>query len=183
MIQDKVSRLFQERGIATFAEAGKFVANLKYGRNANKEDLTTLFSDNCGTCSTKHALLKLWAEEQGRQDIKLMLGIFRMNAQNTPKAGKILTKYNLPYLPEAHNYLKCHEIRLDFTLPEEKALQFENDLLEEIEIEVFQITAFKVQYHKDFLQKWLLENPTIIFDLETIWKIREECIEALSNPT
>ena len=183
MIQDKVSQLFQERGITTFAEAGKFVAQLNYGRNANKEDVTTLFSDNCGTCSTKHALLKLFAEEQGRQDIQLMLGIFRMNAQNAPKVGKVLSKYNLSYLPEAHNYLKCYGIRLDFTLPEEKALQFENDLLEEIEIEVTQITHFKVNYHKAFLQKWLLENPIITFDLETIWKIREECISALSNPT
>lgn len=179
--EGEISCLFWERGITTFSEAGKFVASLKYGRNGNKEDVKTLFSDNCGTCSTKHTLLKRLAEEQGKQDIKLMLGIFCMDKENTPKVAEVLKKYNLPYLPEAHNYLKYKNKRLDFTLPKEKSLDFEESLLEEIEINTAQITTFKIQYHQNTLKNWLESNEHLPYNLPQIWRIREECINALAG--
>lgn len=177
----KISALFLAKGIHTFEEACAFVRQLRYGRNSDKEDITTLFSDNCGTCSTKHALLKQLADEQQKTAFRLMLGIFRMNEQNAPRVGKTLYKYNLPYLPEAHNYLKYHNHVIDCTLPAEKALAFESELITEIEIKPTQITHFKVSYHKAFLQTWLLHRPELAFGLEDVWNIREECIEALSN--
>jgi hypothetical protein len=177
----EISRLFLERGITTFVEAGEFVARLQYGRNSHKEDIKTLFSDNCGTCSTKHALLKRLADEQGRQDIKLIMGIFCMDKENTPKVAEVLKKYKLPYLLEAHNYLKYNDIRLDFTLPKEKALDFENSLLEEIEIEPTQITTFKIEYHQKALAHWLACNDHFPYTLAQLWQIREECIQALST--
>jgi hypothetical protein len=59
-----ISNLFLDKGIKDFIEAGQFISRIKYGRNKNKTELTTVFNDNCGTCGTKHALLKLLLDEQ-----------------------------------------------------------------------------------------------------------------------
>jgi hypothetical protein len=54
-------------------------------------------------------------------------------------------------------------------------------LAEEIEINPNQITDFKVQYHQEFLKKYLLQHSEIQYPLEKFWKIREECIFALQS--
>lgn len=178
---DEISNQFLKKGILTFHPAANFIANLAYGRNANKEDLKSIFEDNCGTCSTKHALLKMLADENGFNEIKLFLGLFKMNAVNTPGISQTLKKNKLEYIPEAHNYLKFESQIYDFTRPNSKASDFENDLIFEIEIAPTQISNYKVQLHREYLQNWLGTNPKIEFDLEGIWKIREECIQDLSN--
>ncbi len=172
-----------ENTIFTFSDAITFVKQLPYKRNPNKNDLTTLFSDNCGTCSTKHALLKqLIDENQANTDfseIKLMLGIFKMNAKNTPQIAEILSKNNLDYIPEAHNYLKFKDKNFDFTKSSSKPTNFEFDLLEELEISPHQITEFKVNYHKNYLTNWLqnIENKYLNIDFNALWIIREQCIQ------
>ena len=51
------------------------------------------------------------------------------------------------------------------------------------EIESNQITDFKVNYHKQILQKWLSENPQIKLSFNELWTIREQCIEDLAKWT
>ena len=176
----EISQLFRQNNCFDFLSASKFVRNLLYQRNLNKDNLSTVFTDNCGTCSTKHALLKKLAEENNQPDFKLILGIFRMNGENTPKIKSVLHNYNLEYIPEAHNYLKFKNHILDFTRKNSSENDFINDLLEEIEIEFHQINQFKIEFHRNYLKNWLGENPQIPFSLEELWKIREECIKALS---
>ena len=89
-----ISREFLNGNILSFQDAAILVKELRYKRNKNKEDLLAVFSDNCGTCSTKHALLKKLADENGCNKIKLILGIFKMNAENTPSVKKTLEKYH-----------------------------------------------------------------------------------------
>ena len=91
----EISDFFIARKIIDFVGASNFIKQLPYGRNNNKNDLTSLFFDNCGTCSTKHALLKSLAIEQFQDDVKLNLGIFKMNGQNTPAIRQTLMKHNL----------------------------------------------------------------------------------------
>ena len=177
----EISTEFLKRNIHTFSEATEFINNLNYGRNENKNDLKTIFTDNCGTCSTKHSILKKLAEENNKSEIKLILGIFKMNANNTSEIKETLKKNNLEYIPEAHNYLKYVNEIYDFTKIGSKPSDFENDLLEEIEILPNQITTFKVEYHKKFLQNWLNENNNIELNLNELWKIREECIQNLTT--
>jgi hypothetical protein len=81
----EISQLFKQNHCFDFNSASEFIRNLPYRRNLNKDNLATVFTDNCGTCSTKHALLKKLAEENQQSDFKLILGIFRMNGENTPK--------------------------------------------------------------------------------------------------
>ncbi len=177
----EISNAFLTKNIFTFSDATRFVANLDYGRNENKNDLKTVFADNCGTCSTKHALLKKLADENGRPKIKLVLGIFKMHSENTPEISQTLQKNKLDYIPEAHNYLKFENEIFDFTKSGSKASDFENDLILEVEMLPNQISAYKVQLHKNYLKTWLNENVNIKLDLEEIWKIREQCIEDLSQ--
>lgn len=177
----KISEVFLKNGILTFCQATTFIQNLSYGRNSNKNDLTTLFTDNCGTCSTKHAILKLLADENNFANITLICGLFRMNGRNTPEISYTLNKYGLDFIPEAHNYLKYKNQILDYTKPGANAIDFVDDLIEEIEIYPHQITDYKVNYHKNYLVNWLENNNHIKLSLNDIWEIRELCIQDLAN--
>lgn len=177
-----ISIEFLKLNINCFVQACNFIQNLTYHRNTNKNDLLTLFTDNCGTCSTKHAILKSLADENNFLDLKLMIGIFKMNSSNVPKITSTLAKYDLEYIPEAHCYLKYKNTVYDFTKQNSKPSDFLNDLLDEIEISPKQIIDFKVNYHKEFLIQWLGQNQNINLTINEIWNIREECIYALSEP-
>lgn len=175
-----VSKLFTDRHIVNFADACTFIKNLPYGRNANKNDLTTIFADNCGTCSTKHALLKQLAIENNADFVCLKLALFNMNGDNTPEIAQTLDQYGLQYIPEAHNYLTVNGQFVDCTKQNSPQDKIMANLYNEIEIEPKQITGFKVSYHQTFLKDWLLNNPDITFDLAELWSIREKCIADLS---
>lgn len=156
------------------------VKKIPYGRNANRYDFSLILSENKGTCSSKHAFLKDFADKNNIQNVKLYIGIFKMNQINTPKLGDLLSKNNIEYIPEAHCYLKINQIPVDVTMVESFYNKIELDIIEEIEIIPIQVSDFKVAYHKNFLKKWITEiNQNIT--LEEIWKIREQCIEKLSN--
>ncbi len=176
----EISRLFLENNCNTFSEASNFIKHLTYKRNANKNNISCVFTDKCGTCSTKHATLKQLAIEQ-HQPIKLMLGIFKMNKINTPSIDNILLANHLAYLPEAHNYLRTDSAIIDCTKQNWSATNFENDLLEAIEIQPKQITDFKVSYHQQFIKKWLQTQPQIKLTETEIWQIRGQCIQVFGG--
>lgn len=175
-----ISRKFTDLGIQNFEGACTFVKNLPYRRNEEKEYIFCVLEDRGGTCSTKHALLQRIATEINI-DSRLMLGIFKMNATNTPKISAVLQKYHLKEMPEAHNYLKINDQIRDFTNTDSSPQNFIPDLLQEIEIQPDQITDFKIDYHQKFLEKYLRRNPQINYSLSAFWKIREECIAALQH--
>ncbi len=182
----EISQLFKQNNCFDFYSASEFIRNLHYRRNLNKDNIATVFIDECGTCSTKHAVLKLLAEENNQSDFKLILGIFKMNGNNTPKIKSVLETLREPqsdkleYIPEAHNYLKFKNQILDFTKKNSSENDFINDLLEEIEIQPHQINQFKIEFHKNYLKKWLSEHREIPYSLDELWNIRELCIQALS---
>jgi hypothetical protein len=175
----KISNEFRKKNIFTFRQAAGFIRNLPYGRNANKSDLVTLFMDNCGTCGTKHGVLQLLAGENKFNGFKLTIGLFKMNAKNTPEVATTLKLNHLEYIPEAHCYLKWNGLILDYTKSHSKPSDFIDDLIEELEILPDQITDYKVNYHRSYLGKWLAENQ-IQLTLDEIWAIREQCIRDLA---
>lgn len=177
----QISKEFIDRNILTFQQASLFVRHLAYGRNTDKNNLASVFTDNCGTCSTKHALLKRLAEENNFEAIKLIVGLFKMNGSNTPAISETLQKNQLEYIPEAHCYLKFEDQIIDLTKVNSKPTDFLDDLIEEIEISPEQITDYKVNYHKSYLSIWLDKNEQINLSLQEIWKIREQCIQDLSH--
>ncbi len=164
--------------IMNFQETINFVKQIPYGRNANREDFSLVISENKGTCSSKHAYLKDFANKNNIPNVQLIIGIYKMNEQNT-KIGTILSDNNLEYLPEAHCYLKIDGQTIDVTSKDADFDKIKDDLLEEIEIQPYQVGDFKVNYHQNFIKKWLLETNTK-FSFDEVWEIREKCINSLS---
>lgn len=156
------------------------VKHIPYGRNSNRHDFSLVVSENKGTCSSKHAFLKDFANNNNIPNVKLYIGIFKMNEENTSKINPLLSQNEIDFIPEAHCYLRVDGIPLDITSSESFYNKIENDILEEIEIEPIQVAEYKVNYHKEFLKKWIIEtNQTKTFD--EIWAIRENCIQKLSK--
>ena len=172
-----VSTEFLSVNIFKFHDACRFIAQLPYGRNIDKSNLLTVFTDQCGTCSTKHALLKSLADENGFENLKLIAGIFKMNADNTPQVRPVLEEYQLNYIPEAHCYLRYNDMILDYTKTDSDPATFKDEILVETVITPDQITTFKVDYHRNYQKGWLNHNPHIHYTLDEIWAIREKCIE------
>ncbi|TAF09498.1 MAG: hypothetical protein EAZ75_08195 [Flavobacteriia bacterium] len=155
------------------------VKNIPYGRNANRYDFSLVLSENKGTCSSKHAFLKDFADKNEIENVKLYIGIFKMNETNTPKLGDLLSNNKIKYIPEAHCYLKINQVPVDVTTVDSFYDKIKQDIVEEIEITPNQVSDFKVTYHQAFLKNWIKEtNQNNTF--EEIWEIREQCIEKLS---
>jgi hypothetical protein len=177
----KISREFVNSNLTTFKESIAYIHALPYGRNSNKYDLTTVFSDQCGTCSTKHAVLKQLADENGFEGLHLVIGIFKMDEVFSGAIKDTLGKHKLKYIPEAHNYLKYKGKVFDFTKLGVDSGGPGDRIIEEIEIIPEQITDYKVAYHKKFLTEWLKNNPQIPYTLDELWNIKEQCIKDLAT--
>jgi hypothetical protein len=162
-----------------FQETIYFVKQIPYGRNSNREDFSLVISENKGTCSSKHAYLKDFANKNNIQNVQLFIGMYRMNEQNT-NIGTILSENNLNFIPEAHCYLKIDGKTFDVTSEDADFEKIKADLIEEIEIQPHQVADFKVKYHQEFLKNWLIKTNSK-FSLDEVWKIREKCIKKLSN--
>lgn len=177
---DRLTALVTAQNIHTWSDLIDFTCNLPYGRNLNRHDFSLVVQEGKGTCSSKHAFLKKVADLNGFKQVKLLLGIYKMNQINTPKIGTTLIDSGLEYLPEAHCYLNLNNLRIDITSPKADFQQLAQDILEEIEIEPEQVNTFKVEYHKNYLKQWLVAND-IDKSFDEVWNIREQCIKKLEG--
>ena len=168
-----MANVFRDFGCETFHQACDLVWKIPYGRNSKNYELRLVLSENVGTCSTKHALLKSLANEIGIK-IDLVLGIYPMNETNTPGVESVLVDSNMDYLPEAHCYLSYDGIRIDLTKFRSDSAQEISEFFMERKIETTDIGETKKSIHKQFLAERYGEN-----NLERIWNLREECISAL----
>lgn len=109
-----VSTEFLALGIRSFQEACRYVYELPYGYNSDRDDLMILFKEKMGTCSTKHAVIATLAAELGLP-ITRGVGIYAMTEAIVTGTGKILTEYNLPYIPMIHCFLEYGNSRVDLT--------------------------------------------------------------------
>jgi len=175
-----VSGAFSAAGVFDYRSAARHVRDLAYGRNSDRNDSLSVLREGRGTCSTKHALLARLAMEQ-ELSINLVIGIYEMNGRNTPGVGKVLARYGLTVIPEAHCYLTYAGDRVDVTRNISSAGPSERFLHEE-RISPDQIGAYKTAIHQAFIHDWLVYKGTdhpLKFD--QIWKVREECIAAIGE--
>lgn len=176
--EGSVSDRFRKKGIDTFHDAVRYIHNLPYGRNRSPEKPFTIIIEGKGTCTTKHACLKLLAEENNINSIEFHMSIYTMNSVNTPAVKAVLDCYKLEYILEAHTYLCYAGNRFDFTHPGLNKKLWENDILIEVAIDADQIGDWKREYHKSVLIDWI-KRDKIPYTLDEIWTIREECIKAM----
>ena len=177
-----ITAAFIAAGAQDFRAAAAYVNRLAYGRNAIPADALCVIREGCGTCSTKHALLRRLALEQGL-DIVLFLGLYEMTERNTPGVGKVLAANGFDSLLEAHCYLRSGLRRIDVTRVTGQALLAPiASFLHEEEIAPEQIGEYKTSLHRKFLWQWAeRENLRKQHTLEDLWRIREQCIAALSG--
>ena len=173
---------FTSRGITDFRAAGRYLQALPYGRTANRADFRSVLSAGTGTCSTKHALLAAVASEQNLP-VALRLGIYEMHERNTLGVGTVLTRYNLAFLPEAHCYLTYEDKRIDITRSGVEPAETISQFLHEETIDPEQIGDYKVRLHRKFMLDWVNDNADAVkgLSLVDVWRIREECIAALTQ--
>lgn len=175
------STRFREAGIHSFAQACDFIAQLPYGRNANREDFGLVLSEGKGTCSSKHALLASLALENGHPEVELIAGIFLMNEETHSKLTGFFADKSYPNIPECHCYLRFQGERFDFTDTSDGLQRIAPKIVREQRIDPNQVTDWKIMIHKHYLQGWLTRNPAFQLTLEEIWKDREEAIARLSQ--
>ncbi|MCH2196623.1 hypothetical protein [Kordia sp.] len=175
-----LSSLMIIEGISDFKAAIAYVNELPYGRTSDRSEYRLIIPEQKGTCSTKHAFLKQLAIESQQKAVQLFIGIYEMNEANTKGVGSVLNHYQLNYIPEAHTYLKIEGNVVDITRSTTNKTLFLNSLIIEQEILPHQIADYKVQWHQNLLKQWIQEGQRS-YSFEKIWKIREECIAALSN--
>ena len=169
------SLLLQESGIVTFNDACRFIGDIRYDRISNPNDISLVFHERQGTCTTKHAFLKRVAEEQDKQAVELMLGIFKMGAASLPELSEIFNEYDFDYIPEAHVYLRINGEISDFTL--KNSFDFDPFLMQEQKVDIDYILKEKCNYHKAFINSWNKTN----LSSDEVWKLRERCIVQLST--
>jgi len=109
-----ISVKFQGMGIRSFLDACRYVNELPYGYNSDRDDLMILFKEKMGTCTTKHAVIATLAAELGLP-ITRGVGIYAMTEAIVTGADKILTEYGLPYVPMIHCFLEYGNYRVDLT--------------------------------------------------------------------
>lgn len=177
-----VSQAFLAEGIPSFADACARIARATYRRVSNPVNPLAVLQEGCGTCSSKHILLKRLADEQGKGErVKLMLGIFFWGPAFSPRLEPVLAGSGFPVLPEAHCYLRIDGCIVDLTSDAWGPPRFVETLAEEIEIDSMDSAmAMKRDRHRSWMANWLArEHPEA--DFEMVWGLREACVHALSS--
>ena len=173
------SKLCITEGFDDFKSICDYLKAFPYGRNSDTSNFKLILTEKKGTCASKHAFLKELAIENNQTNVKLFVGIYKMNEENTSGIEPILSKYKLNYLPQAHTYLKINDELLDITRSVASEKNFMDDLFYEVEITPNQVLDYKREMHQSYLKEWI-KKESIDYTFEEIWVIREEGIDILS---
>ena len=175
-----LSDLTLHKGIESRDQLLSYLRALPYGRTFNRDDFSLVLSSDKGTCSTKHALFQSIANEQDWSGVELLLVMYKMNEDNTPLIGHVISEEGLDYLPEAHCVLRIDGVEVDVTSLDSDFDRLRNSVLSQQTIKATQVGQWKVDYHKDFLKNWITREK-IVAEFEEIWALREKCIQRLSE--
>lgn len=109
-----ISKEFLNRGITHFIDACRYVSDMTYGYNSDRDDSMSLFKERKGTCTTKHAVIATLAIELDLPITKT-IGIYAMTEDIVTGTNQILDQYHLPYVPMLHCFLAYENYRVDLT--------------------------------------------------------------------
>ena len=175
-----ITHLFKQKGIRNFEDAIEYVRHIPYGRNKSRSKFSLVLKDNCGTCSSKHALLKLYGDELGLVDVNLLLVYYRMSEVNTPAIGDALTRSGLDYIPEAHCILEYNHDHIDVTSSTSSFEAIRADVIEIKKINPSDVIENKIAWHQEYIKSWIASTD-IQRSFAEIWAIRERCIAQLTK--
>ncbi|MGB8333595.1 MAG: hypothetical protein WCE56_03820 [Desulfobacterales bacterium] len=175
-----VSGKFLSLGISGFIDACRYVHELPYGYNSDRDDLMILFKEKLGSCTTKHAVIATLAEESGLP-IKKAIGIYAMTEEIVTGARKILDTFGLPYVPMLHCFLVYGKNRVDLTEGNNngKKRSLEDFLYTKKVIPNISGKDEYLLYRKALSDYILIKNELKGIDLRIILKAREEGLTLL----
>lgn len=110
----KVSGVFLEKGILSFQTACRVVKAMPYGSNSDSKNSLILFEEGRGTCTTKHGVIALLAQELDLPVYK-NLGFYRLNDAVVTGIDSIIRPYGLSFIPQIHCFLEYSSYRVDLT--------------------------------------------------------------------
>jgi len=175
-----MSKVAQDFNLDSWSELVGYVEKLPYGRNSDRSDFSLVLKEGKGTCSSKHAFLRLVAKENNLHQVEQILGIYKMNEINTPGVGQIQLTPEVNYIPEAHSYLRINGVYYDYTSPTASYQRIKDDILREIIIEPEDVVEKKFLIHKKFILEWI-DELGVGLTFSEVWSARENCIINLSK--
>ena len=175
-----VSNKFLSLGIKGFIDACRFVHELPYGYNSDRDDLIILFKEKMGSCTTKHAVIATLAAES-ELPIEKAIGIYAMTEEIVTGAGKIIDQFGLPYVPMLHCFLVFREYRVDLTEGNNngKKRSIEDFLYTEKVIPNISAKDEYLLYRRVLIDDILVKDEMKGIDFKNILKAREEGLARL----
>ncbi len=152
---------FINLGINSLHNAIEYVCNLPYAQLGPKlaelVDYTKVLPEKCGTCSAKNALIVTLGNDIG---IPFVLGsaIYPLTTETFPELKNILKKYNMPYIPESHNFIIFNNKFLDITFPYKAKIIPKNALQQISAIKVDELLYTKSVWYPKFLAEWMQKH-------------------------
>lgn len=175
-----ISKTFLIQGVTNFQDACRHVHQMPYGYNVDRDDLFALFQEGKGTCTSKHAVIGILAQELGLP-VEKHIGIYEMTEFLVTGTKTIIDRYQLPYLPMVHCFLQSDSIRVDLTLGNRNG---KNGPIKEF-LYTEAVTpniAEKEEYllYRNALKERILLRPEFAdIDMTTVLKARQEGLELL----
>jgi hypothetical protein len=178
-----LSNAIRQRGCKSFSEACKYLSEIPYGRNTNRENPLSPLLEHKGTCTTKHHFLAQLAYENDFNDIEIMIGVFKMDGIYAPKLIPILHQFDLTYIMEAHTYLRFEGKIFDYTSKySNENMYFRKSLIHEIQVDISQLGDYKNMIHQLYLDhQSKSKSNKKNYSLTELWNIREMCIKVLGS--
>jgi hypothetical protein len=173
---------FAELGIQSFGQACRWVHELPYGYNSDRDDPVILFKEKMGSCTTKHAVIATLAAELGL-GIDKNIGIYAMTEALVTGTRKILERRGLPYVPMVHCFLVYQGRRVDLSQGNRNGKNGPIDVFLYTAQVAANISA-KDEYllYRRALKEKILPLPELKgADMKTVLKAREEGIALLRS--
>jgi hypothetical protein len=175
----RISQICLKRGLKYLKDVIDHLRKLPNGPTSDKRDLAMVLIEGKGSCSVKHALLAQLAIENSVSDIKLALCTYNVSPRIHPETAPVLERYGLPSLPETRCFIKYQGGIYNLC---GRQCAIYPDIVSEIEIAPMQTGTFKNRYHRHYIKNWLqIEKLNRQWSTDDIWKIREECMEAIED--
>jgi hypothetical protein len=177
-----ISKEFLRLGITGFNDACRYVQQLPFGYNSDRDDLLILFKEVRGSCTTKHAVIATLAEELSLPIIK-NIGIYRMTEDIVTGTKYILGEFNLPYVPMVHCFLSYQDYQVDLTQGNDNGKNRPVEQFLHTEKVIANISAKDeyLLYRKALKERILLREELKGVDIKRILKAHEEGIKLLRS--
>lgn len=183
-ITDKapIGQIFTGLDVGTFHEACRWVHQLPYGYNSDRDDLMILFKEKMGSCTTKHAVIATLAAELDLP-IRKNVGIYAMTEALVTGTQEILVRYRLPYIPMIHCFLNYQDHWVDLSEGNRNGKNGPIDhFLYTAEIAAAISAKDEYRLYRQALKEHVLVRPELEeIDMKTILKAREEGLAVLRN--